>query len=90
MKSTISERILQVKIGSACVVKFSFNFRHSRQAAFQILGQGFDKFGLPLSDADGLFKIAQRILNGHMVTFLAQQQTDGQSVVGVTELVIHC
>ncbi len=74
---------------SACIVKFSLNFRHGRQAAFQVPGQGFDQFGLPLGDADGLFQIAQRIFNGQMVTFLAQQQADGRSVIGMAQLVVH-
>ena len=72
-----------------CIVKFSLDFRHGRQAAFQIPGQGFDQFGLPLGDADGLFQIAQRIFNGQMVTFLAQQQADGWSVIGMAQLVVH-
>ena len=37
----------------ARIVKFSFDFRHGRQAAFQILGQRFDPLGLPLGDTDG-------------------------------------
>jgi hypothetical protein len=51
-------------------IEFSFDFRHGRQTAFQVFWQGFDKFGLPLGDADGLFQIAQRIFNGPMVAFL--------------------
>jgi hypothetical protein len=73
----------------ACIADLGFNFRHGRQAAFQIPGQGFDQFGLPLGDADGLFQIAQRVFNGQMVPFLAQQQADGRSVVGVAQLVVH-
>jgi hypothetical protein len=46
------------------LVKFSFDFRHGRQAAIQILGQGFGQFGPPLGDGNELFQIAQR---GQMV-----------------------
>ena len=72
-----------------CVFKFSLDFRYGWQAAFQIFGQGFDQFGLPLGHADGLFQIAQRIFNGQVVAFLAQQQADGRSVVGMAQLVVH-
>ena len=63
--------------------QFRLELRHGRKAALEFLRQRLNQAGAPLGHTNGLFQVAQGVLDRQPVLPAAEQQTDAGLVVGV-------